>query len=89
MGKPIFIGEDCWIGGNVIVLPGVSIGKGSTIGAGSIVTKVGEVVSHIDKLVYYLSTSRSDANGDAYRMYLLSMWLRVIRPGLFGRLKRR
>ncbi|CAI7648198.1 unnamed protein product [Penicillium manginii] len=39
MGKPIFIGEDCWIGGNVIVLPGVSIGKGSTIGAGSIVTK--------------------------------------------------
>lgn len=39
-GKPITIGEDCWLGGNVIVLPGVTIGKGSTVGAGSVVTKV-------------------------------------------------
>lgn len=38
-GKPINIGEDCWLGGNVIVLPGVIIGKGSTVGAGSVVTK--------------------------------------------------
>lgn len=38
-GHPVHIGDDCWIGGNVIVLPGVTIGEGSTIGAGSIVTK--------------------------------------------------
>ncbi|KAJ5902578.1 Maltose/galactoside acetyltransferase [Penicillium taxi] len=38
-GLPIVIGEDCWLGGNVIVLPGVTIGKGSTVGAGSVVTK--------------------------------------------------
>lgn len=38
-GKPIRIGEDCWFGGNCIVLPGVNIGKGCTIGAGSVVTK--------------------------------------------------
>ncbi|KAJ5207282.1 Maltose/galactoside acetyltransferase [Penicillium cf. griseofulvum] len=38
-GKPIVIGEDCWLGGNVIVLPGVTIGRGVTIGAGSVVTK--------------------------------------------------
>ncbi|KAF6842875.1 galactoside O-acetyltransferase [Colletotrichum musicola] len=38
-GKPITIGEDCWLGGNVIVLPGVTIGKGVTVGAGSVVTK--------------------------------------------------
>ncbi|KAJ5385880.1 hypothetical protein N7509_008421 [Penicillium cosmopolitanum] len=38
-GHPIFIEDDCWIGANVIVLPGVRIGKGSTVGAGSIVTK--------------------------------------------------
>lgn len=38
-GKPITIGEDCWLGGNVIVVPGVTIGKGATVGAGSVVTK--------------------------------------------------
>jgi maltose O-acetyltransferase len=37
--KPITIGNDCWIGGNAIICPGVSIGDGCTIGAGSVVTK--------------------------------------------------
>ena len=37
--KPIYVGDNVWIGGNVIVMPGVSIGSNSVIGAGSIVTK--------------------------------------------------
>jgi acetyltransferase-like isoleucine patch superfamily enzyme len=39
LGKPVIVEDDCWIAGNVIVLPGVTIGRGSTIGAGSVVTK--------------------------------------------------
>jgi maltose O-acetyltransferase len=38
-GRPITIGCDVWIGGAAIVLPGVAIGDGVTIGAGSVVTK--------------------------------------------------
>jgi acetyltransferase-like isoleucine patch superfamily enzyme len=38
-GKPIVIGEDCWLGGSVVVLPGVTIGRGVTVGAGSVVTR--------------------------------------------------
>jgi maltose O-acetyltransferase len=36
---PITIGNDCWFGGSVIVLPGVTIGDNVVIGAGSVVTK--------------------------------------------------
>lgn len=36
---PIRIGNGCWLGGGVIVLPGVTIGDGSVIGAGSVVTR--------------------------------------------------
>lgn len=37
--KPITVGNDVWIGGNVVVLPGVTIGNNVVIGAGSLVTK--------------------------------------------------
>jgi acetyltransferase-like isoleucine patch superfamily enzyme len=35
----IFIDENVWIGTNVVILPGCSIGKNSVVGAGSLVTK--------------------------------------------------
>jgi len=37
--KPIVIGDDVWIGGDVTILPGVKIGSGCVIGAKSLVTK--------------------------------------------------
>ena len=37
--KPIVIGEDVWVGGSVVVCPGVTIGDRTVIGAGSVVTK--------------------------------------------------
>lgn len=38
-GKPIKIGHNVWIGGNAVVMPGVTIGDNTVIGAGSVVTK--------------------------------------------------
>jgi len=37
--KGIVIEDDCWIGNNCIILDGVTIGRGSVIGAGTLVTK--------------------------------------------------
>ncbi|MBC8154191.1 MAG: sugar O-acetyltransferase [Bacteroidetes bacterium] len=39
LASPITIGDNVWLGGGVIVCPGVSIGDNTTIGAGSVVTK--------------------------------------------------
>lgn len=36
---PVHIGKNCWLGAGVLVMPGVSIGNNSVIGAGSVVTK--------------------------------------------------
>jgi maltose O-acetyltransferase len=38
-GIGITIGDNCWLGGNVVVLPGVTIGDNCVIGSGSVVTQ--------------------------------------------------
>jgi maltose O-acetyltransferase len=38
-GKPVTIGDDVWVGGGAIILPGVRIGARVVIGAGSVVTR--------------------------------------------------
>ena len=41
--SPVRIGENVWIGGNALILPGISIGHNAVIAAGSVVTKdIGE-----------------------------------------------
>ena len=37
--KPVHIGDNVWLGANVVVCPGVTIGDGCVIGAGAVVTR--------------------------------------------------
>lgn len=37
--KEVHIGDNCWIGAGAVILPGVNIGNGSVVAAGSVVTK--------------------------------------------------
>ncbi len=64
---PIHIGKNCWLGAGVIVMPGVTIGDNTVIGAGSVVThdipenvvaygtpcKVVREISEHDKIYYH------------------------------------
>ena len=38
-GRPITVGDNVWLGGGVIVCPGVTIGADTVVGAGAVVTR--------------------------------------------------
>ena len=42
---PIRVGRNCWLGAGVLVMPGVTIGDNTVVGAGSVVTK--DLPSHV------------------------------------------
>lgn len=37
--RPVVIGDDCWIGSRVTIMPGVTLGRGCVVGAGAVVTR--------------------------------------------------
>ncbi len=37
--QPVSIGNDCWLGANAVILPGVNLGTGCVIGANAVVTR--------------------------------------------------
>ena len=67
-GKPVSIGDYCWIGMNSVVLPGVVLGNHTIVGAGSVVTKSfpeGNVViaGNPAKIIKYLPSNTKDKEG--------------------------
>lgn len=39
LDSPVWVQDDCWLGANTVICPGVTIGKGSIVGANAVVTK--------------------------------------------------
>ena len=72
LGREIVIGEDCFIGGSVVVLPGVHIGHGATVGAGSVVTKdvplLCVVAGNPAKIIKRLDAGLKDMPGENERV---------------------
>ena len=80
--KPVTIGDQCWIGANSVICPGVTIGSNVVIGAGSIVTKdipdwsivggnpcaVIRSITQKDKEYYFKGEAFDDAFLDYLRM---------------------
>ena len=64
--NPVAIGDDVWIGAGAIVLPGVAIGNGSVVAAGSVVTKNVEpsvlVAGVPAKVIRYLNIAGENPN---------------------------
>ena len=60
--RPIVIGENVWIGHDAVVLPGISIGKGSIVGARTVVTEsipdYAVVAGNPARIIRYLEASR-------------------------------
>lgn len=66
-GKDVNIGDNCWIGMNSMILPGVTLGDNTIVGAGSVVTKSFEdgymvIAGNPAKLIYRLDKSKFDNN---------------------------
>lgn len=78
--KPVVIQDDCWLGINVVVCPGVKIGKGSVVGANSVVVSdippysvyAGVPAKEIGKRLQWKPTHQIDTSRDEDLVYLLS-----------------
>lgn len=62
-GKDINIGDNCWVGMNSVILPGVTLGNNTVVGAGSVVTKSFEdgfmvIAGNPAKVIYKLDKCR-------------------------------
>ena len=69
-GRPITVGDDCWLGGGVIVCPGVAIGDRSVIGAGAVVTRdipADSVAEAMEKAREAYAATRKEALGAIVR----------------------
>ena len=78
--RPVWIQDDCWLGVNVVVSPGVTIGKGSVIGANAVVTHnvlpysvmAGVPAREIGRRLAWAPRDRVDMSSPQDRVYVLA-----------------
>lgn len=78
--RAITIEDDCWIGAHAVLMPGITIGKGSIIGANSVVTEdispysivAGAPARVIRRRLEFLPPSRIEANNLSHLPYFYS-----------------
>jgi acetyltransferase-like isoleucine patch superfamily enzyme len=83
LDRPVWIQADCWLGAHVVVCPGVTIGKGSVVGANAVVTRsvppysvVGGIPARvIGKRLDWLPPSDLNFANEAAGPYLLEGYL--------------
>ena len=68
-GKPVVIGDNCWIGMNAVILPGVTLGPNTTVGAGAIVTHSFEdghcvIAGNPAKIIKKFGSDEAKSNGE-------------------------
>jgi len=92
---PIVIGNNCFLGNNAIVLPGVTIGSGCIIGAGSVVTRnvpdnsvyAGNPARFICRLEEYLHKIKNATNSYPWAALLQKHPFHVYDPALEQQLR--
>jgi acetyltransferase-like isoleucine patch superfamily enzyme len=80
LSRPVWIQDDCWIGVHAVIAPGVTIGRGSIIGANSVVTRdvppytivAGVPARAIGQRLAWTPPSRVDLSIDTDLPYVLS-----------------
>ena len=90
LDQPVWVQDDCWLGTNAVVCPGVTIGKGSIVGANAVVTRdvapysvvAGSPARVIGKRLDWRPPSRLDPSREEDHPYLLDARLRRDHRGI-------
>lgn len=83
--RPVVIGDDCWLGINVVVMPGVTIGRGCVVGANSVVTRdlapytiaAGAPACPLGQRLPFAPPTRLDGDNDAHLPYFYAGFVQL------------